>query len=132
MWARVLAATPGSWTYRAFDQGWLRSLGKYSYAIYLFHYPLLNYFRYIYRMDEVPEVWGSAIPAQFALTLTASVASFVLAWLSWHLYEKHFLKLKRFFPNATGSAGNTGSTGGTGAPVHSWPAGSPERALRVR
>jgi peptidoglycan/LPS O-acetylase OafA/YrhL len=59
MWARVLAATPGSWTYRAFDQGWLRSLGKYSYAIYLFHYPLLNYFRYIYRMDEVPEVWGA-------------------------------------------------------------------------
>jgi peptidoglycan/LPS O-acetylase OafA/YrhL len=130
--ALVLDARPGSRTYRAFDQGWLRALGKYSYAIYLFHYPLLNYFRYVYRMREVPELLGSAIPAQFALTLTVSVASFVLAWLSWHLYEKHFLKLKRFFPNATGSAGNSGSTGGTGVPAPSWPAGSPERALRVR
>ena len=23
--------------------------------------------------------------------------SLIAAWLSWHLYEKHFLKLKRFF-----------------------------------
>jgi len=94
----VLLARRGSRLHRTFDSGWLKALGTYSYAIYLFHYPLLNVFRYVIPLREVPAVWGTKIPAQILFTVAVTVASFAVAWLSWHLYEKHFLKLKRYFP----------------------------------
>jgi peptidoglycan/LPS O-acetylase OafA/YrhL len=36
----------------------------------------------------------ASLAAHMALGFTVSLA---LAWLSYHLYEKHFLRLKRFF-----------------------------------
>jgi len=42
----------------------------------------------------------SRVPAFIAkpvAVIWVSAASFVVAWLSYHLYEKHFLRLKRFF-----------------------------------
>jgi peptidoglycan/LPS O-acetylase OafA/YrhL len=38
------------------------------------------------------------IPAALAYSVIMSIATFLVAFTSWHLYEKHFLKLKRFFP----------------------------------
>ena len=35
--------------------------------------------------------------AEMTVTIVAAILTFALAILSWHLYEKHFLKLKRFF-----------------------------------
>jgi len=40
---------------------------------------------------------GSHLPAQAVLILAAISVSYVVAFLSWHCYEKHFLSLKRFF-----------------------------------
>ncbi|MEO5903457.1 MAG: acyltransferase [Gemmatimonadaceae bacterium] len=76
----------------------LTSVGKYSYAMYVFHLPL------IVALDAVglhmstfsggnpPGIFGA-----FAYSIVASIITFSLAFASWHLYEKHFLKLKRFF-----------------------------------
>ena len=96
--AAVLLAPRGGALRRWFEAGWLRALGKYSYGIYVFHYPLLIVVAGHYGFAEVPELWGSEIPAQLLLTTAVGLVSFGAAWLSWHLYEKHFLKLKRFFP----------------------------------
>jgi peptidoglycan/LPS O-acetylase OafA/YrhL len=70
----------------------LRSCGKYSYAIYIFH-QLLN--------KLVGDPWmvttfGSHPPAHtvYLYSLTIGLISFGAAYLSYHLLEKHFLALK--------------------------------------
>ena len=40
---------------------------------------------------------GTRIPAAIVFTLSALAATTFLAFASWHLYEKHFLKLKTRF-----------------------------------
>ena len=37
----------------------------------------------------------------FAATVPCAIVTFGLAFLSWHGFEKHLLKLKRFFPRPT-------------------------------
>lgn len=88
---------------RIFRDARLRRLGKYSYAMYVFQGPLI---------PLVAGVWSSAIVASWLrLDATTSVLAtivytmgmfaltFASAVLSWHVLEKHFLKLKRYFPS---------------------------------
>ncbi|HVE78266.1 MAG TPA: acyltransferase [Gemmatimonadaceae bacterium] len=95
----VLAARPGEGLGRVGFNPFMQSLGKYSYAIYVIHFPVrgaLGYFGF--DVLDLPIVAGSRLPAQLVFFVVASAISYVLAWLSWHLYEKHFLKLKDLFP----------------------------------
>jgi peptidoglycan/LPS O-acetylase OafA/YrhL len=70
----------------------LRAIGRYSYAIYLFHLPIIRYS----ALHYMPLLkWGQTRHAIFFVSSFA--AAFVAAFLSWHLFEKHFLKLKSLF-----------------------------------
>jgi peptidoglycan/LPS O-acetylase OafA/YrhL len=71
----------------------LRWLGKYSYALYILHVPLA------FMILENRPSWISSQPllAEFELFFLFLGSSIAAAFLSWHLYEKHFLKLKRYF-----------------------------------
>ena len=77
----------------------LRQLGRYSYAIYVLHLPLV----YVAKPlgFDVPELAARvhsdwlAQGIYFALMLAASIG---LALVSWHLLEQPMLRLKRFFP----------------------------------
>jgi peptidoglycan/LPS O-acetylase OafA/YrhL len=84
---------------RLFSSKILMFLGRYSYALYVFHFPLLAYFRskgYIVLL--FPSIMGSQLPGQFIyIALTAPII-LIISFLSWHLWESRFLKLKRFFP----------------------------------
>ena len=75
----------------------LRFFGKYSYGIYVFHWVLSPMLERFFS----PQKMGAASGSNFvgvALSMAIAIGSSVLvAVLSWHLYEKHFLKLKRFF-----------------------------------
>ena len=78
------------WLNRLLSMGWLRSVGRYSFAMYVFHLPLLVIFG-----DQIRRVFaftGSALPLVYALV--AILLSYVAGFLSYHLIEKHFLRLK--------------------------------------
>ncbi len=79
----------------------LRAIGGYSYGIYVIHYPILG----LLRLAEAPgrplhglETHG--VPGALAYVALAIAISFGLAFASFHLYEKRFLKLKKYFPES--------------------------------
>jgi peptidoglycan/LPS O-acetylase OafA/YrhL len=75
----------------------LRTVGKYSYAMYLFHAPLEHPIRYLLPVPTLTHWVGSELLACSLYVAVLALAVFTAAFLSWHLYEKHFLKLKRYF-----------------------------------
>lgn len=78
----------------------LRSCGKYSYAVYIFHqliHKLLGEPWMVSKFGTHPSA-----NAVFAYGLTIGLVSFCAAYLSYRLLEKPFLSLKHFFaPNGT-------------------------------
>lgn len=95
----ALAAKQQSVTGRFFSSAPLRWLGKYSYGIYVFHgllAPLVVAW-VLARTDGV-----GAFLQSLAYILTSSTLAILVAWCSWHLYERHWLRLKRFFPSGAG------------------------------
>jgi peptidoglycan/LPS O-acetylase OafA/YrhL len=76
----------------------LRSLGKYSYALYLIHLPVGTLLaKHFHAGDAVPSLFGSSLLPTVVFALTAGAISLALAMTSYHLWEKHFLKLKAHF-----------------------------------
>ena len=71
----------------------LRSLGKYSFAMYVFHYPIeLALEPYLPLFQQHFAAWSGV-----AFLIVVSLGSYVGAFFSYHLYEKHFLRLKSWF-----------------------------------
>lgn len=75
----------------------LRTVGKYSYAMYLFHFPgkaiWFHYFTIAVKPDSPWQQLGVAVYNFVGITLMLVGAAFV----SWYLWEVHFLKLKHRF-----------------------------------
>jgi peptidoglycan/LPS O-acetylase OafA/YrhL len=111
--SRVLQPLFGLWP--------LRSLGKYSYCIYLTHMLVVEQLtRLAIPQAAAPASWPewlrqpvallsaglSSLPhalspvwATVAFTALVVVCSWLLAWISWNLFERWFLALKRYFPS---------------------------------
>jgi peptidoglycan/LPS O-acetylase OafA/YrhL len=84
---------------RLFSHRVLRWFGLYSYAMYVFHVPLMPWFDRAFPVSDLTRRLGSPYAGLVAHTLIAIALTAVCALASWHLYEKHFLKLKsRFSP----------------------------------
>jgi len=97
----ALTAPRNSVLGRVFQNRAMRVLGTYSYALYLFHLPVRALIRdLVFKPAQFPLVGGSAVPAQLAFHAVSILATLALALVSWHLLEKPFLNLKRFFPSA--------------------------------
>jgi peptidoglycan/LPS O-acetylase OafA/YrhL len=95
----VLTSAPDSTLYRVFTHPTLRFLGRYSYAIYVFHLVAsFEVYAQFIRGDHVRTVFGSQIPVNIIFSLVCTTISVTAAWLSWHLFEKQILKLKRYLP----------------------------------
>jgi peptidoglycan/LPS O-acetylase OafA/YrhL len=76
----------------------LRFFGQYSYALYVFQYPLPFLKPSFLSFATLPTLYGSQLPALALYMILGILVATGLALLSWHACEKHFLKLKRFFP----------------------------------
>ena len=102
-----MAIQPYTLWNRFFSLAWLRSLGKYSYGIYVLHilvgslvrstlHKLLGTSLHIWltpRLHSRPV----AILVEFAVSVSVV---YMAAWLSYNLYEVHFLQLKKYFKYA--------------------------------
>ena len=93
----TLNAPERSFTSRFFCAPFMVFLGQYSYGLYAYHH-FISYYLSVNRTDvELGHRLGSHMAA-VALQVTLGVSvSLALAYLSYELYEKRFLGLKRFF-----------------------------------
>lgn len=71
----------------------LRSVGRYSYAMYIFHMPINR--ALAPKLLPLLRPLGPSYPLLFALIIT--VLTYVAGAASYMLIERHFLKLKRYF-----------------------------------
>ena len=95
IWA--LVAPERSLTSRFFRSRWLMFFGTYSYGIYVYHH-FFSYYMMTTRTEFVVQRWvGWHFGAVLLQALVAGVASIAVAYASYHLYEKRFLGLKRYF-----------------------------------
>ena len=92
-----LDPAPGNWVRACLEWRPLRVLGKYSYAMYVFHQLLIPIFNQYASVESLYAATGREALAQVLHALVMVVGSLALAFLSWHLYEKYFLRLKRHF-----------------------------------
>jgi len=73
----------------------LRSCGRYSYAMYVFHGLLHK----LLGEPWLVATFGERPPEQvaFAYAFAVLAASYLLGFVSYHALEKHFLKLRKYF-----------------------------------
>ena len=74
----------------------LRALGKYSYAIYVFHKPMHDLVGKPLVLALNPYASQSVLMNMGYVTV-GTMVTFAMAFISWHLFEKRFLRMKRFF-----------------------------------
>lgn len=90
----VLLSKSESWIVRSCESIWLRTLGKYSYGMYVVQLPLVSLLPLKLASQYLPEnifVTGFVyIGMMFAMILVAAIASY-------HLFERHFLSWKSRF-----------------------------------
>jgi peptidoglycan/LPS O-acetylase OafA/YrhL len=86
---------------RVLRSRFLRFFGRYSYAIYIVHTAVLAGMNHYVPFASLPSIGGSSLPGQTLWLIVYVGFSTGVAMLSWHIVEKHFLRLKRFFPYGT-------------------------------
>ncbi len=93
----AVAAPVGGWVRSAFSTRWLVFFGKYSYALYVFHYMMLPLFHRIVPMECMTRLCHSFVVGVAVRVVVCTTLSLIVSLLSWHLLEKHFLALKKYF-----------------------------------
>jgi len=88
---------------RLFESRPLRVLGKYSYGLYVLHVPLQPLYLRLFPPARLGALGaglghtGSRLVGLLGFTALAAGVTLGLAMLSFHLFERPFLRLKRFF-----------------------------------
>jgi peptidoglycan/LPS O-acetylase OafA/YrhL len=97
---RALSAPEGAPDARFFRSRFMAFLGKYSYGIYVYHHFLSYYATTTHTLPRLTEKLGSLLLALLVQQGVGIALSIAIAWLSYELFEKHFLRLKRFWPSS--------------------------------
>jgi peptidoglycan/LPS O-acetylase OafA/YrhL len=75
----------------------LRFSGRYSYGLYLFHGMLRSAMDAFTPSAGLVRWTGSDVAGNVLFVALLIASSYALALLSWHVWEKHWLKLKKHF-----------------------------------
>ena len=105
--ALIAAALPGAHAaryQRVLNARPLQLMGKHSYAIYVFQYPVIWVLGWAMAPIAERLTAVSALAWPLVLFVTATGVSFVAARLSWVVLEQPMLALKRYVPRPTPSA----------------------------
>lgn len=95
----TLASLPGSLPFHALSNLPLRLFGKFSYGIYLYHWPMLFLVRYLLLRTSLGRVGSlTSLSAAVLPNLVLVAATLGITLLSWYALEWPLLQLKRFFP----------------------------------
>ncbi len=96
--AGLVASTyrPGSPLRPLFEMRWLRFLGKYSYGLYVFHFPLDSWLTVPIRA-ALYNLTHSRLVSVLGGVVVIVLLSIAVAFVSFNLYERQFLRLKRYF-----------------------------------
>jgi peptidoglycan/LPS O-acetylase OafA/YrhL len=97
----VVVAPAASPLGRVMGSGFLRFFGRYSYALYVFNRFLMLPAKRLFPADRLGSALGSPVLGAVAHVTLAIAMTSVFALLSWHLFEKHFLRLKVYFPSGS-------------------------------
>ena len=91
-----LSDNPKSFASRFFSSKFLTFFGKYSYSMYVFHFPLLFFFvpqvrNFINRFE------GSGVTGFFVAGILGIMLTVLISLLTWQIIEKPILGLKKYF-----------------------------------
>jgi len=75
----------------------LRFYGRYSYALYVVHVPIMTVLWHVGVTPDNLSLGGSDLVGEILYVVAIAPIATLAAVMSWHLLEKHFLKLKRNF-----------------------------------
>ena len=90
----AVTAMPGSRSGRLLSSRPLRFFGKYSYALYVFHQPVSLVMTALGLPLALAQLGAPEFITHVAYAAAATAVSIGISLLSWHLYEKQFLKLR--------------------------------------
>ncbi|HWZ59368.1 MAG TPA: acyltransferase [Gemmatimonadaceae bacterium] len=95
----------------------LRSIGKYSYAMYVLHYRAGEWLE-----ARVLDRYAVQHPIAIALVdIPATIAlSWAVAWVTWQILEKPLLSLKRFVPMPSGALPQAASSQTEAGAARGW------------
>jgi peptidoglycan/LPS O-acetylase OafA/YrhL len=82
---------------RLFSLAPLRSLGRYSYGFYMLHVVGFTYLQWPVRNFLSAHQVENRGLVMFVTGTVPLLCTYVVAWLSYNLYERRFLRLKRYF-----------------------------------
>jgi peptidoglycan/LPS O-acetylase OafA/YrhL len=100
----ALVAPASSVVSRFFRSAPMVALGKYSYGLYVYHHFFSFYFTRNRTEFALARAVGSHTLAVAIQAVGGMAVSMVIAWLSYEFFEKHFLRLKRFWPSSRAPA----------------------------
>ena len=97
----AIVALAACGAFRWLENRVLREVGQKSYGMYVFHVPLLVLAAFYVHLPDHLRQWAwHPLVADILFFSFMILLTYGVAFLSYNLYEKHFLKLKRFFKSS--------------------------------
>jgi peptidoglycan/LPS O-acetylase OafA/YrhL len=93
----VVTAAPATFLGRCGASRLLHWFGKYSYGLYVFANLLIPLLAPVLTARGLAETLGSPYAGQLVYLILMSAVTCATAFVSWHAFEKHFLRLKKWF-----------------------------------